>query len=173
MISANGMVPAGFITFATHPRQTNEQFEAILPLERCEDTRAQIKFMHLYENCTRTPLQQSYLHQFGRPVVSPSKQLPLNSHSLGKDSLRKQRSEAKSPQQNLFSKPLISPRLLSRSPEQLVQVTAFDRIAEENESSLNLINQEQLVKEHQQYWLEIVRMEEEMEALKEEHSRLK
>lgn len=52
-------------------------------------------------------------------------------------------------------------------------MTAFDRIAEENESSLNPINQEQLVKEHQQYWLEIVRMEEEMEALKEENHRLK
>lgn len=167
MISANGMVPAGFVTFATHPRQFNEQFEAILPLERCEDTRAQIKFMHLYENCGRTPLQQSYLYQLGRPGVSPSKQPQLSSHSLGKDNLRKQRSEARSPQQTLFAKPLISPRLLSRSPEQPVQVNVFDRIAEENESSLNPINQEQLVKEHQQYWLEIVRMEEEMEALKE------
>jgi hypothetical protein len=26
MISANGMVPAGFVTFATHPRHPNEQF---------------------------------------------------------------------------------------------------------------------------------------------------
>lgn len=73
----------------------------------------------------------------------------------------------------MFAKPLISPRLLSSSPDKSAQVTAFDRIAEENESSLNPINQEQLVKEHQQYWLEIVRMEEDMEALKEESSRLK
>jgi hypothetical protein len=56
MISANGMVPAGFVTFGTRPKPLYELNECILPLERCEDSRAQIKFMHMYELSGKTPL---------------------------------------------------------------------------------------------------------------------
>ena len=56
MISANGMVPAGFVYFTPHPKNFDEQFELTLSLQRCQDSKAQIKFMHMYEDCNKTPI---------------------------------------------------------------------------------------------------------------------
>jgi predicted transposase YdaD len=101
MISANGMVPAGHVSFSPHPRNTYEQFELILPLERCEDSKAQIKFMHVLEECSKTPRENSYIQQlaFKKEGIfsngydlhdSPSKRL-IASPSRQRLSLHKQR----------------------------------------------------------------------------------
>jgi FtsZ-binding cell division protein ZapB len=199
MISANGMVPAGFVNFSTHQKSPYEQFEVIQPLERCEDARAQIKFMHMYENCTRTPIEHSYInHLIAKQDRLPyengtqaSRVYPASSHSLNREnfSLRKQRhrdteNHGRVPQP-LFTKPLVSPRMITRNSEpgttdKAIIINSFrkeaDEIAEEkepNDSSINPLTKEQLMKEHQEYWLEIVRMEEEMECTKEESRRLK
>lgn len=129
MISANGMVPAGFINFNTHPKSPYEQFEAIMPLERCDDARAQIKFMHMYENCIRTPIENSYInHLINKQdrhlhdnMAGLSKVYQQASHSVNREnvSARKYRNKDADnygqTHKTTFNKPLISPRQLPRN----------------------------------------------------------
>ncbi len=126
MISANGMVPAGFINFNPRPKSLYEHFEAIMPIQRCEDARAQIKFMHMYENCTKTPIQNSYVNRLmGKQDQNlyengggSYKSIQKNSHSANRQnvSARKYRQKDSFIQSKIqkvgFSKPLVSPRTL-------------------------------------------------------------
>jgi hypothetical protein len=150
--------------------------------------------MHMYENCGKTSIEQSYInhligkqdHQPYENIATIAKTYQMNSHSVNREnfSARKdRRRETDTHVQNgraSFNKPLISPRQISRNSEigtteKSVKINSFrkdidDRIAEEkepNESSINPLTREQLVKEHQEYWLEIIKMEEEVEAIKE------
>ena len=141
--------------------------------------------MHMYEEVHKTPLEMSQIHSLRNrapPLNRPGTGRNRNRSSTGNDhSLRKhQRESSVANTRSSWVKAMASPRMGVGSGMASGGGSGrggFDFIAEEsvergetpNESTMNQPSKEQLLREHQEYWEQLVRMEDEMEGLKQQN----
>ena len=162
MSSANGIVPAGHVYFTLTDTMHNDMVGLTMTLQRCQDYNAKILLQIGYQSSQA----EVSLVTSEREINGESQENHLRLEDRNGGSIEKLRILNRQcySATRLGSYDLGRQNYNKRSNRSKKRDTPIRNITE-NDEPINAVSNQQLIKEHQDYWLQIVRLEAANEAL--------